>query len=499
MRKIILAILAIGGMTMGWSQTNGNAIFDESFVHEIRITFEQEAYWDSLLFYYTYAEDKTYLMASIEIDGNTIDSIGVRKKGLSSALVFDSKIPFKVDFNEYVSGKKYDGIKQLNLHNGWHDPTMMREAVSYKFMREAGIASPRTSYTKLYINDIYWGLYILVEQVDSRFLKNWFENNDGNLFKTRGNSNLEYLGDDPAEYEFQFTLKSNEELNDWSQFFDLLESISNEDEFDESISTYLNMDGYTRVLAADILMQNFDSYYQAGRNFYLYYDSTQSNFQWIPWDYNLSLSNWVTETIIEYDFYDKLLARNVMYSDEYRPMYFNHLCVMIDNYFNLDHLEDYIDNTTALIEDALEEDTSKLFSMEAFYTNIDGDYAPEETWGFPPILPGLKPFILSRGEAVRDDLEAYSHNCTALSITKEAPKAFSVYPNPSHSGLFSFILNESILSIEVYSSVGEMVMITSVKNQNQVNLDLTYQPNGMYFVQLIGEKETFQTQIVKSE
>lgn len=56
----------------------------------------------------------------------------------------------------------------------------------YKFIRDLGLLAPRTSYAKVYINEQYWGLYMLVESVDKTFLKDHFgsKGNDGNLYKT---------------------------------------------------------------------------------------------------------------------------------------------------------------------------------------------------------------------------------------------------------------------------------------------------------------------------
>jgi spore coat protein CotH len=37
-------------------------------------------------------------------------------------------------------------------------------------MREAGAVVPRVGFAKVYVNDEYWGLYLLVEQIDKTFL-----------------------------------------------------------------------------------------------------------------------------------------------------------------------------------------------------------------------------------------------------------------------------------------------------------------------------------------
>lgn len=500
MKLLVLALIFLSLSPQLSAQSSGNDMFDESFVHEIRITFEQEDFWDSLEYYYQqyleFAAPKTYLQASVEIDGVVVDSVGVRQKGYYSNWGSDGlKEPLKIDFNEFVSGKKYDGLKKINLQNGFQDPTLMRDALAYKFMRDAGIAAPRTAYAKVYLNDTYWGLYIVVEQVDNKFLKNWFENNNGNLFKCINNTNLDWQGSSKHAYKDEFELKTNEELDDWNEFIDMVRKINEEDEFEDSISTQLQMNNYTRILAADVLMYNWDSYYDHGRNFYVYYDSIASAFQWIPWDYNLAFSDTPTDIVISYDGggpfgpEPKPLVENCMASDLYRDMYFNHLCIMIANYFSLENLEAYIDDTKALIEDAVDEDPNKYFTTAEFNTSINADITVFDDWGGESTIPGLKPFISSRYTTVSSQLATYGHNCTALSIVENESIGALVYPNPSTDGRFTVRLAERIKGWSVYTIYGQRLLSESVDAENELSLDFSVFSAGIYILELEGTKK----------
>ena len=105
-------------------------------------------------------------------------------------------------------------------------------------MRDAGIVAPCTSQTKVFLNDTYWRMYIPVLQVDDRFLKNWFDNYDGNPCKCINNTNFDQQDPSPAAYQDEFELKTNEELNNWEDFID---NINGEDNFEDNISTQLQM------------------------------------------------------------------------------------------------------------------------------------------------------------------------------------------------------------------------------------------------------------------
>ncbi|NOQ74955.1 MAG: T9SS type A sorting domain-containing protein [Crocinitomix sp.] len=507
MRYILLSIIAFS-FTSSFGQHNGTEMFDESFVHEIRISFEQEDYWDSLEYYYEQYLDfdapKQYMVASVEIDGTVIDSVGVREKGYFSNWGSEGlKEPLKIDFNEYVTGTKYDGLKKINLQNGFSDPTLMRDALAYKFMRDAGIAAPRSSYAKVYLNDTYWGLYVVVEQVDDRFVKNWFENENGNLYKCIDNTSLDWQGSSKVNYQDEFGLKTNEVADNWDDFIHLVDKIREDDEFDDSISTALQMNNYLRVLAADVLMYNWDSYYDHGRNFYMYYDSLAGAFQWIPWDYNLAFSTTETNIVVDYDGWmaePKPLVLNVMESEIYREQYFNHLCVLIDNYFSLENLGTYIDETKALISEAVNEDPNKYYTTTQFNSNINTDITVLDGWGFETVIPGLKSFINARYATVTSQLESYSHACTALSVEEEVLTqtiTHNVFPNPSNTGLFNIVFGETVDQITVYNSYGQIIQTRIVSELKSTELDLSQQARGLYILDFVGESRTQMRVIVQ--
>lgn len=278
-----------------YSQDAGDQLFQADVLHEIRLYFDQEDYLDVLrdnFDTYAYELPVPYIMVRAVIDGEEVDSIGVRYKGFTSYQFPSDKKPLKLDFNEFVPGKRYDGLRKLNLNNGTGDPAMQRDNIAYQLLRDIGAEAPRTSYSRVYFNDEYRGIYQNIEQIDRAFLARNFSNNDGNLFKNKGWSFLEYMGEDPARYQEIFDLKTNEETGDWSGFINFTNVLNNssDENFPEAIAEVFNVDLFLRVLAVDVATNNWDSYLEHGRNWYLYEDINTGIFQWIPWDYNFSLA-----------------------------------------------------------------------------------------------------------------------------------------------------------------------------------------------------------------
>jgi spore coat protein CotH len=271
----------------------GELIFDDSYVHEVRITFDNVDFWSELSQnYLNNYPDVPYSMASASIDGEVTDSVGIRQKGFASHFGSQGdKKSMKIDFNHFVDGKKYDGLKKINLNNGFGDPAIQRDKLCYNIMNKSGVDAPRSSYARIYLNNQYWGLYLLVEQVDRTFLKDNFGNSNGNLFKNVGNSELEWMGQDTSQYQQIFELKTDPNVEAWENFVELMDVLNNtgDGDFKEEISKIFDVDLYLKALAVDVATGNWDSYIEHGRNFYMYQDADSRKFNWIPWDYNFAL------------------------------------------------------------------------------------------------------------------------------------------------------------------------------------------------------------------
>jgi hypothetical protein len=74
--------------------------------------------------------------------------------------------------------------------------------------------------------------------------------------------------------------------------------------------------------------------------------------------------------------------------------------------------------------------------------------------------------------------------CAATDVrTIERDRGISVFPNPSN-GIFTIDVNAEIDAIEIYNVLGEQVLTKTV-NANQLQVDLSTQPAGVYFIQCI--------------
>jgi spore coat protein H len=365
------------------SAQHGDKIFDNTFVHEIRVSSSDPDFWIKLNENFNNtidAEENIYIPANLVIDGTILNNSGFRIKGFTSAFSSPVKKPFRIDFNSFVKDQEYDGIKKLSLNNAASDPTMMRDVLAFNLFRTAGVAASRTSFAKVYINNEYWGLYILVEQVDKVFVTNHLKNGSGNLFKCGSAYDLSFKGETSADYKRYLSLKTNETKNDWSGFINFVKHVNqteiSEDEFYASFPDMFDIDTFLKVLAIDVLLLNWDSYYDHGRNWYLYENTDIHKFTWIPWDYNYSFSDLKIDVLAEHPIFmntPKPLIRNLLKNPEYQKLLGKAYSYILQSNFTKQRLYPLIEQYEQLITSDLLSDHNKFYEMETFHKSLDQD------------------------------------------------------------------------------------------------------------------------------
>lgn len=266
-------------------------LFDGDSVHEIQLTFDQPDYWTQLTDNFENYDDPPYIEATFDW-GATHMIIGVRFKGNSSYWgYYGDKKSFKLDIDEFVPGQEIDGLDKLNLNNCYLDPSFVREKTTYELCDYLGMATCRTNYAALYINGTYWGLYLIVEQQDQEFIESrWGAGEDGNLWKCGddGTSTLEWLGSSESSYYANYELKTNEDVNDWSDLVDFIDVLNNTSDsaLADSMHNRLDIDSAMAMLAVDNYTVNLDSYVGRCANYYFYHRDLDDRMVFTKWDQN---------------------------------------------------------------------------------------------------------------------------------------------------------------------------------------------------------------------
>ena len=266
---LTLTVITSGFISCAVSPASGSGDpnvnpFDTTRVATVRIVMD-EVDWTALTGN-AYAKD--YFKADFWFDNELVPNVGVRTKGNASLMEtvnWDSpRFPLAIDFNLFSRARTFHGMKKVHFNNGWSDPTMLRDVISYEIFAEMGVPAPRASIVDLYVNNIHLGVYTMAEAVDESFLSRYFTDTTGNLYKpevaaarldwTEANAyqGFSFFGMPPAETPEPDPLTT---LNiGGGPFLDILKALEAEDSF-PAFATNNTSQG--AVLSSAVMPRNF--------------------------------------------------------------------------------------------------------------------------------------------------------------------------------------------------------------------------------------------------
>ena len=179
------------------------------------------------------------------------------------------------------------------LDNGYQDASLMRESLAMSIYRRMGMAAPRESFARLYINNQYQGVYSLVEPIDQAFLSRTIGEDSGHLFEYQWVIPFytEYLGDNPATYRPLFQPATHELESDstlYGPIRDLFREVNEPDEgaWRERVEARLDLGQFMTHTAVQGCLAQVDGIlgYAGLNNFYAYRFAGTDRHRLFPWD-----------------------------------------------------------------------------------------------------------------------------------------------------------------------------------------------------------------------
>lgn len=489
------------------AQIDGANVFGTDQVLTIELTFTQADFWDSLEFYY---DTETYMSADVEITDNTgvytFPDIGIRLKGNSSYGHPGDKKSFKIDFNRYVLGQNYDGLKKLNFNNSFKDPSFMHEKIFLDMCQDVGIPAPRANYANVYMNGQHWGFYSLVEQIDDQFLDWAIEDDDGNLFKAGDNfggtgaaADLMDYGTSQASYADRYELKTNEDVNDWADLIELIDFINNssDTDFKDQLNTHFDKANLLRAIAMDNLFSSLDTYLNSARNYYIYHNETTGQWEWIKWDANETFGLYtggpgvgnLEQLAPDYIANDRPLVQRIFDDSELYHHYLLEVCDIMNNYFNETYVNAKADALKDLIDSYVYADANKQYTDANFDANIEGNVSV----GGGPMgggtIYGVKSFVANRVQYLYPLID-----CETIGVNEFDLSEVEIYPNPFNETItlngehlnYAQVTVRNILGQEVPFEIDQL-------NESTMNCVISG-PKGVYFLSLMleGQQSVFK-------
>jgi len=317
-------------------------------------------------------EDPIFVPAEVFYNGIEWYRVGVRFKGNSSLKTSWQqgilKLAFKLDFDEYeddypqIDNQRFYGFKKLSLKNNFDDKSMLREKVAGDVFRNAGLVGSHTAFYTVYVDHgdgpQYFGVYTMVEEVDDTVLDEQFSNDDGNLYKPDGDAASFAMG---SYDEDEYVKKNNEDEADFSDVESLLNILHDDSRTTDAATWRANLesifdtDVFLKYLAANTIIQNWDTYGRMTHNYYLYNNPETSKLTWIPWDNNEALQEGKMGGSPALDFSDVTASQwpliGYLYQDQvYKEKYDTYVQEVVDGSFNSSTIQALYSSYSALIE-----------------------------------------------------------------------------------------------------------------------------------------------------
>ncbi|MGH9257407.1 MAG: CotH kinase family protein [Vicinamibacterales bacterium] len=367
---------ALWGGVAGAQTPTADDLFDDSVLHEIRLVINPRD-WASLKENFQLND---YYPCHVVWNGIVVRNVGIRSRGLGSRS--GTKPGLRVDFDRYSGSQTLLGLTSVVLRNNTQDPSSLHERLSMRLFSMMGLPASRTAHTRLFVNDQYVGLYLIVEAVDKRFLRRHFDQDGGYLYKYEWTSPyyFEYQGHDPSAYTPRpFQPETHEKDPDPKPLVEMIRAISEtpDADFRSVIARYIDIREFVTQAAVENLLADNDGIlgYAGMNNLYVYRLQGTQLSTFIPWDKSEAFKGGLTHPIwynvddVPTWLRNRLMDR-AMAVPELRDLYLDSLLKSAEIASSGGWLEQEVLRAYGQIRQPALEDPFKPFSNEEFEQDV---------------------------------------------------------------------------------------------------------------------------------
>jgi spore coat protein CotH len=369
-RRLSVPVLALGLLAAAPSARAADPMFDPTRLHEMRIVMDPND-WTSLQRDFL---SNQYYAANFSLDGQVLQQVGIRSRGKGSRS--GVKPGLEIDTNKYVSNQEFNGVKKLVMDNVIQDNTFLKEPLVYPVFEAMGIPSPQIAYMRVTVNDQYWGVYWLIENIDKNFLAKRFGDKEGMLYKYEYVEDYRFTdkGSDPKGYFPIFKPETHEDNPDGSALVKFVQTANSAPEagFAAAIAPYLDVDKFLTYIAVENAIAQQDGFLglQGMNNFYVYQFTGTTKFQFIPWDQDTSFVS--TEFPVLQNVDTNVLTKKLLADPAKKQVYLSAIKAATAQAVNSGFLNPKIDAYYALMRNSVLEDTKKPWTNEQFEQGVLG-------------------------------------------------------------------------------------------------------------------------------
>ena len=416
-KTIILSAFALFFFSTNTTAQKSGDLYDGSYVHDIRITFDQSK-WMDLLDSNRINGDEM-VIGKVQIDGTNYENVGISYAKNYTHQLGGKRNPWLLKLNLIDKKQNHQGLKTLTMSQALRDPSLVREVLGYEIVRKYMLA-PRANYVNLTVNNENKGIYVNIEAIDETFLQKNFGGTEGGIrtaFRcvpdTRGTGQTDcesgVFGALKYEKNAKCYLRNFDMLSKegWDDLIEMTRVLNTEP---QNVGKVLNIDRTLWFLAFNNTIVNLSSYEgQFSNNYYLARDAS-GQFNFIPTELNYAFGSFKnTNGQSDLDF-DGLVALNpllhvdnaskplisvLLKTPDNRRIYFAHVRQILADWFDNNAYQTRAMALQTLITPYYSNTAEKPYELADFQRSLT------ETVGKTTKIPGIVELMSKRAKFLK--------------------------------------------------------------------------------------------------
>lgn len=197
---------------------------------------------------------------------------------------------YKITFDDPNGQWRNLLVLELNKHP--YDLSRIRQKLSFNYFQNIpNMTGLRTQFIHMYIDEVDYGLFTLIERCDEEFLSAHGLDSIAHLYKAENFEFLRYpdniMNTNDPDYSvdnFEEILEIRGKNDNHLKLILMLEDVNDEEmDIDTVMENHFQRDNYLTWFATNIVLKNDDTNSQ---NFFLYSPHTSNGWYFLPWDYD---------------------------------------------------------------------------------------------------------------------------------------------------------------------------------------------------------------------
>ena len=295
----------------------------------------------------------TWFSASVTVDGEVFENVGIRKKGFVGSMDED-KPSLKIKFDKFVEDQTFLDSERLTLNNSVQDESYIRQCLAYDLFTAAGTPAPRCNFAQVFLNGENLGIYVNVESMKKQLIGRHFDDNDGYFYEGT-------LSDFREGWDATFEQKTNEDEPTRRPIAAIASALeASDEELVDALSSVIDFDAFLTFWAVETMTAHWDGYAGNTNNYYLYEDPESGLTHFLPWGTD---GTFVGPYML---FEDKvaprsinaagLLARRLYLNPEGQELYLNRLQSLLDTHWDVEAFEQSVIDMASVIGPQISEE-----------------------------------------------------------------------------------------------------------------------------------------------